>query len=237
MAQEALFEKLAPQPPTLLYGEEAWRLAHFTQHQDLRFQPTPQTLSKVQLPRVLELPNIAMEGSFPDVVKSEWDMSVVPSVVKAQKLDVRARTGPRPSEDAGYDDNRPLPRLPDVTRSSVMPVVPENAASDLKRKQPFPHAGSGSLDLDESDIDLPDIHSDPRSLKRELPPRATTVDLTSCKTLPPPTASPGERGDDPVERLKGQVALRFSANMQPLQRGGGSRKDEESMSVWTESEI
>jgi hypothetical protein len=185
MQQQAQLQKLAPQPPTLLYGEEAWRLAHFKPpSQDFKFQPGPAAANGMHLPSTLALPNIAVEGSFPEVVKSEWDMGVVPSVVKAKRSDAQRS---QPVDERAYDDSRPLPKLPDISPKPL-------------------EARIDSLDLSDFS-ELPDIHSDPRSLKRELPLHS----------------------EDPADRLRGQISLRFSSNLQPL-----ARKDD-SMSVWTEN--
>lgn len=181
--QQVQLHKIAPQPPTLLYGEEAWRLAQFRPQPDFKFQPAPSSPNGMNLPSLLALPNIAVEGSFPEVVKSDWDLSVVPSVVKAKRSDSHRS---QPAEQT-FDDNRPLPKLPEIGS-----------------KPPEPRKDS----LDLSDIlDLPDIHSDPRSMQRELQP---------------------PRLNDPADKLRGQVSLRFSHALQPL-----PRKDD-SMSIWTE---
>ena len=185
MQQQALLQKLAPQPPTLLYGEEAWRLAHFRPPaQDFKFQPSPAAANGMHLPNTLALPNIAVEGSFPEVIKSQWDLSVVPSVVKAKRTDPQ-RT--QPVDEHGYDDSRPLPKLPEILPKPLETRV-------------------DSLDLSDFS-ELPDIHSDPRSVRRDLPLHI----------------------EDPADRLRGQISLRFSSNLQPL-----ARKDD-SMSVWTEN--
>ena len=100
MQQQAQLQKLTPQPPTLLYGDEAD--SPTSPAQDFKFQPSPAAANDMLLPNTLALPNIAVEGSFPEVIKSEWDLSVVPSVVKAKRTDPQ-RT--QPVDEHGYDDS------------------------------------------------------------------------------------------------------------------------------------
>ena len=105
-------------------------------------------------------------------------------MVKAKQTDPQ-RT--QPVDEHGYDDSRPMPKLPEILPKPLETRV-------------------DSLDLSDFS-ELPDIHSDPRSVRRDLPLHI----------------------EDPADRLRGQISLRFSSNLQPL-----ARKDD-SMSVWTEN--